>query len=258
MTSGDDRHKANGASNGAANGAISASTHPQTIDEADDDHDEATIAPSLPEPETATGRRLLDAPPPPQIAELAEACLRFVERVVGVKLDYTLETLPLLDHYLEHARLTIAQKKEGAESLEIVAQAAGAYFGEVVRRRYASWWRLEPDAADHRIELHQVFLTLYPVAMMLEALTLDPSKPAQALGTAGFDLDEEDRAAAAARLNELPEAPIEEFVAPSTRLEVLDIVLDAVRADHLRQGASSLELEPGDYDDAREGPGADD
>jgi len=230
-------------SNGALNGANGAMHH--------DDDLEAAVEPSLPEPESAAGRRLLEEPPPPAIAELADACVRFVERVVGVKLDYSLETLPLLDHYLEHARLAMAAKKEGAESLEIVAQAAGAYFGEVVRRRYASWWRLETDPADHRIELHQVFLTLHPVAMILEALTLDPSKPAQTLGTAGFDLDDEDREAALVRLRELPDAPIEEFVAPSTRLEVLDIVLDAVRVENLRNGGGALELEPGDYDDAR-------
>jgi hypothetical protein len=251
MTTGRDDDHAHG-SNGASNGA---GHHHDPEEEVGND-----FAP--PEPESAMGRKLLETPAPASIEDLANACVRFVERAVGVRLDYTLETLPLLDHYLDGARGVVGGPKSpatdpaapgaAAETLEIVAQAAGAYFGEVVRRRYPSWWRLAPDATDHRIELHHLFLTIHPVAMMMEALTIDPDKPDQTLGTAGFDLDEEDREAAMARLAELPEAPIEEFVAPSTRLEVLDIVVDAVRADHLRRGQPSLELEPGDYDESED------
>ncbi len=254
MTTGRDDDHAHG-SNGASNGALNGAGHHE------DPEEEAGAEFAPPEPESETGRKLLQTPAPTSIDDLANACVRFVERAVGVRLDYSLETLPLLDHYLDGARTVFQSAKKvpdaptgGAapETLEIVAQAAGAYFGEVVRRRYPAWWRLAPDATDHRIELHHVFLTIHPVAMMMEALTIDPDKPDQALGTAGFDLDEEDREAAMARLAELPETPIDEFVAPSTRLEVLDIVVDAVRADHLRRGQPSLELEPGDYDTSEE------
>jgi hypothetical protein len=43
---------------------------------------------------------------------------------------------------------------------------------------------------------------------------------------------------------------LEEYVSPSTRLEVLDIVVDAVRAFHMAEGLPVQELEPDDYLDA--------
>lgn len=201
---------------------------------------------------------LLGAEPPPAIQDLADACVRFVERAVGVRLDYTLETLPLLDHYLAAARETLTEKKKAAEgqagedatpTLSIVAQAAGAYFGEVVRRRHASWWRLDADPAEHRLEFHHLHLVVLPVTLMLDVLTLDPSGKGPA-NFSGFELDEADRGAAAARLAELPPVPLEEYVSPSTRLEVIDIVVDAVRAFHMAEGIPAQALEPDDYLDA--------
>lgn len=192
--------------------------------------------------------RLLTAPPPDAIAELADACIRFVERAVGVKLDFTPETLPLLDHYLAGARDVLRGRTKGApiESMELVGQAAGAYFGEVIRRRYASWWRLGASSGDeHQLEFHRLHLVIHPVVLVNDALTLDTQRPASDLS--GFDLDPEDVEPAALRLAELPPVDHEEFVRPSTRLEVLDIVVDAARTDHAAGGADPLELEPNDY-----------
>ncbi|NUP08660.1 MAG: hypothetical protein HOW73_21640 [Polyangiaceae bacterium] len=192
--------------------------------------------------------RFLRAPPPDSIADLAHACVRFVERAVGVKLDFTPETLPLLDHYLAGARDVFAagDKTKTGESFDLVAQAAGAYFGEVVRRRYASWWRLGAGSGDeHRLEFHRLHLVIHPVLLVSEALLLDRDKTASDF--AGFDLDASDVEAAARRLSELPPVDIEEFVRPTTRLEALDIIVDAVRADHAIDGADPLALEPNDY-----------
>ncbi len=221
--------------------------------------------PPSPGPESpvrdAAAAALLSTAAPPAIQDLADACIRYVERAVGVRLDYTLETLPLLDHYLEHARAALSAKKaekkapDAAEeaddlpALSIVAQTAGAYFGEVVRRRYPSWWRLDADPAEHRLEFHNLYLVVRPVTLMLDVLTLDTSGNGPK-GLSGFDLDEEDRTAAAARLAELPPVPLEEYVSPSTRLEVIDIVVDAVRVHHMAEGGPVLELEPDDYLDA--------
>ena len=79
-----------------------------------------------------------DAPLP--IQDLANACVRFVERSVGIALDYTPETLPILDHYLRGVRATSRD-----EITNLVAPAAGAYFGEVVRRQLGpAQWHWEP------------------------------------------------------------------------------------------------------------------
>ena len=67
--------------------------------------------------------------PPEAVRELAEACVGYVLGAVGVPLDYTPDTLPLLDHYLR----TVPENAAG-EVLALIAPAAGAYFGEVVRR----------------------------------------------------------------------------------------------------------------------------
>lgn len=225
--SGDDHH-GNGAGNGSMNGSPSGEIVVET--------------PPLDEKELA----LLAAPPPAAVLDLAEACVRFVERAVGVKLDFTVETLPLLDHYVAGARDVLsgrARPTEG-EPVDLVAQAAGAYLGEVMRRRYPCWWRVGSEGVDHRLEFHRLYLVVQPVTLIHEALALDAEKGVHELG--GFDMDEDDKEAAMARLAELPEVPFEEFVAPSTRVEVLDIVIDAVRVLHAQAGRP-LALEPSDY-----------
>jgi hypothetical protein len=210
----------------------------------------------------AADSRWLHAPPPEAIHDLAHACVGFVERAVGVKLDFLPETLPLLDHYLAGARAVLRHRPGGGaagsgvgpESMELIAQTAGAYLGEVIRRRYASWWRLDSAVSrpavegasldEHRLEFHRLQLVVHPVSLVLEALTVDAGRSAS---LSGFDLDPEDAEAAMRRLEDLPPVEVEEFVSPSTRLEVLDIVVDAVRVKHAAAGYPALELEPGDY-----------
>jgi hypothetical protein len=183
----------------------------------------------------------------PAITDLAQACVAFVERALGVKLDYTPETLPLLDHYLDMTRQTARDKPE---AVEVVVGASAAYLGEVIRRRYTSWWRLEADAAPARIEFRDLFLSFSPADMIRDAI-LATSEAASGLGLtldlASFELDDTDREAVLARLAELPAVSVEEYYAPSTRVEVLDIIIDAVRSHRLAAGDPELTLEPDDY-----------
>jgi hypothetical protein len=193
-------------------------------------------------------------PPPERVGELAEACVRFVERSIGVKLDYQAETLSLLDHYLEEGRKAAREKPETAA---LVAHAAGAYFGEVVRRRHASWWRAEgDDPAFYRIELESAYLSFSPVQLMADALlrkdrteeeeeTKEEEDPSERL-----ELEEDDRDAVAQRLAELPPVSDREFYAPSTRLEVIDIAIEAIRARRMGDGDQADDaLRPEDYDE---------
>lgn len=209
-------------------------------------------------------------PPPGPIAELAEACVRFVERSIGVKLDYQPETLPLLDHYIEDARAVV---KEKPEMLSIVAQASGAYFGEVVRRQHVSWWRTESDdPAEWQIQLEAVFLAFSPVRLVLAALLRDDERddetspnapegegegeakddeeaPEEEDDMAHLTLEEDDRAAIYARLADLPAVSEREFFALSTRLEVIDIAVEAIRANHMAEGEETEgRLSPEDYE----------
>src|ERR1044071_4902274 len=76
-------------------------------------------------------------PAPGTIGELADACVRFVQAAVGVPLDFRPETLPLLDHYLATRREELlAARAANPEAMGLVARAAAAYFGEVVRRHF--------------------------------------------------------------------------------------------------------------------------
>jgi hypothetical protein len=187
-------------------------------------------------------------PPPERVHELAEACVRFVERAVGVKLDYEAETLSLLDHYLEEGRKAAREKPETAN---LVAHAAGAYFGEVVRRRHASWWRTEgDDPAFYRIELESAYLSFSPVQLMADALLrTDEESTEEEDASERFELDPDDRDAVAERLAELPEVSDRDFYAPSTRLEVIDIAVEAIRARRMGDGDQPEgALRPVDYE----------
>lgn len=197
------------------------------------------------------------APPPPAvIADLAESCVRYVERSLGVKLDYTAETLPLLDHYLAEAqKALVAQSESDAKAalatLPLLVHTAGAYFGEVIRRRYPSWWRLEgDDPMTFRVELETAYLALSPMLLVYETLArgLSMRGDESAFESAQIEMDEEDQKAAAERLADL-EVDDEEYYAPSTRLETIDVCVETIRARRLAAGDPvEMALTPEDYE----------
>jgi hypothetical protein len=101
---------------------------------------------------------------PEVIRDLADACVRYVKRALSLELDYTPETLPLLDHYLQSA-----QDASKEEILSLVAPAAGAYFGEVVRRQLGPcrWHLVEGDFSAYRLEFERCFLSFNPMGSAL-------------------------------------------------------------------------------------------
>lgn len=223
----------------------------------DDDRDDGPSAPTL--------APLLEVgPAPAQVAELAEGCRRFVKGAIGLDLDYEPDTLSLLDHYIDQARSAVAMRPE---ALGVLAQAVGCYFGEVVRRRHPSWWQTDgDDPAYWQLQFETVYLAFSPVALAYEALFLKPmSAPegddeegASATEGAGGDegdafmsqleLEEEDRVAVERRLSDLPAVSEAEFYAPTTRLEVIDIAVDAIRARHAASDEDDPRLTPDDYE----------
>lgn len=72
--------------------------------------------------------------PPRQVEEYAGRTVEYVRSALGVALEYDSDTLPLLDHYLG----TVPPDRP--EMIELVVATAGAYFGEVVRRRIGGRW----------------------------------------------------------------------------------------------------------------------
>ena len=178
---------------------------------------------------------------PPLVADLADACVRFVDAALGVRLDFSAETLPLLDHYIGTRRSELVSRPE---TIGLVGRAAGAYFGEVVRRRFRSFWHLaSDDPSTWEVRFEPVYLAFSPLAVAYDAITHgDEEGP-----TAHFQLDDQDREAVEVRLAELPAASDEEFFSFSTRLEVLDIAVDAIKARMMSSGLGEVSFTSEDY-----------
>jgi hypothetical protein len=106
-------------------------------------------------------------PAPDAVRDLADGCVRYVKRALQIELDYTPDTLPLLDHYLRNAS-DISQE----QVLSLVAPAAGAYFGEVVRRTLGPcrWHWVEGDFSACRLEFERCFLSFNPIGSALATL----------------------------------------------------------------------------------------
>lgn len=223
--------------------------------------------------------------PPPIIADLAASCVRYVKQSVGFTLDFEPETLPVLDHYVELAR---AAANERTETALLAAQTIGAYLGEVTRRKYGGFWRIEDDPRSFRVELEPVYLALRPIELIARSLELPPEPKAPDVTTkrgddedeeqgveseddttaddasehdaaaepdaeddfraALFELDEDDRAPVAERLAALPPVPAAQYHSPSTHFEVVELIVETIRARRIAAGMEpDAHLEPDDY-----------
>lgn len=185
--------------------------------------------------------------PPEAVAELADSCVRFVERKLGVRLDYTPETLPLLDHYLSEARGEVRDRRE---LLPLLVNGAGAYFGEVVRRRLPSWWHMpSSDPSSWQIQAEPIYLWFEPVAVAYDALLHgEAAEGEEGEAMARLEIEDDDREALEQRLSELPPVSDEEFYALSTRLEVIDIAADVIKARMIENGLGEVVFTVEDYE----------
>jgi hypothetical protein len=86
-------------------------------------------------------------PVPPRVREYADQAVVYVQRALGIKLEYDSNTLPVLDHYLR----TVPDDQPAA--LQLVVATSGAYFGEVVRQHLGGRWELGREEAEWRMVL---------------------------------------------------------------------------------------------------------
>jgi hypothetical protein len=187
----------------------------------------------------------LESAPAP-VAELAAACVRFVRAALGVELDFQPETLPLLDHYLATRRdELLAARAANPDAMGLVARAAAGYFGEVVRAHFGSFWHVpSDDPASWELRFESIYLAINPLAVVYDAIVHgDEEGP-----IAYLELEDEDREAVATRLGELPPANDEEFFSLATRLEVLEIAVDVVKARMLAAGLGEVAFSGADYE----------
>lgn len=109
---------------------------------------------------------------PPVVEDLALGAFRLVKQALGFELDFTAETLPLLDHYLTSLR--DAEGTPDDKLVSVVGPCAGAYFGEVARRTLPELtWVLPEEAHDYRawrMEGKRAPLSFNPIGAALEAI----------------------------------------------------------------------------------------
>jgi len=86
-------------------------------------------------------------PAPPRVREYADQAVAYVQRALGVTLEYDSNTLPVLDHYLR----TVPDDQPAA--LQLVVATAAAYFGEVVRHELGGRWELGSKESEWRVVL---------------------------------------------------------------------------------------------------------
>jgi hypothetical protein len=182
-------------------------------------------------------------PAPEVIAELAESAREYVSRATGVELDYSPETLPVLDHYVSAAREGVEQRPD---LLPLLARAMGAYFGEILRRVVPSFWLLpSADAHEWRLCACNAFLSINPVGFAYDALFsgIEHDGPSSELA-----VTRDEQPVVEARLEELPPVPEDQYYLLSTRLEVVQVAFEALRLQMEREGIADVTFEPADYE----------
>jgi hypothetical protein len=216
--------------------------------------------------------------------------VRYVQHGIGFTLDFQPETLPVLDHYVVLARKAAHERQEAAP---LIAQAIGAYLGEVARRKYGGFWRIEDDPRSYRVEFEPVYLVLRPIELITRALELpiEPQGPDVSTkhydadddddvdddevvktdeeGLSGnekeadaqfeqeaeddirlalFEVDDDDNQSIADRLASWPPVPAAQYHSPSTHFEVIELIVETIRARRISAGMEAdAQLEPDDY-----------
>jgi len=160
---------------------------------------------------------------PAVIEQLSEGCVRFVQQALNLPLDFTPETLPILDHYVRE------RGRDGREEISaLLSPPTGAYFGEVVRRTlgYVRWHCPGDEYDRFRIEFEPFFLSFNPIGAATEVI-----RQGQATGPgAHFDVLDEARDVLKETLNKHARVPTEDFYTFTMRYEVLEQVAEVLIA----------------------------
>lgn len=176
---------------------------------------------------------------PSPIDEWAQACVRFVHDAVALTLDFTPETLPILDHYVR-----TKANRPTEQIRDLLTPALGAYFGEVVRRSMEGvrWHAGGEDQAAYRIEFDAVFLHFNPLGIAREILAQEESDL-----PANFQLLDEARIPVEDALAQDGEVRSEDYYSFTIRYETLELVVSVLGALEVAQQASPRRFGPEVY-----------
>jgi hypothetical protein len=180
------------------------------------------------------------APPPPAVAELCAACVRFVATKYKMQLDFTSDTLSFVDQYVREGRAELALKPE---ALDLLQASIGAYLGEVMRRAFGGEWFCDGEHDGWRLDMTYVYLTFNPIGMAREALT----QRTEDGWHAHLETEPAEREMLEARLKALSEVEEDEYYAPTTRFDIVDIAVSALRAKMVDDGHGDVRFTREDY-----------
>lgn len=181
-----------------------------------------------------------------EVRELSARCEQHVRDAVGLPLDGTADTLPILDHYV---RMSIEASARRPELLPLLARTVGAYFGQVVADHLGGfWWLPSGDVYTWHICLRSVFLAFNPIGMAHAALTWSLGPEVSADGpSAELRLEGKHRDAIELRLAALPPLRESDFFTLSTRLEGLEIAAAALGEEMVLAGIGDRVYDDDDY-----------
>jgi len=189
----------------------------------------------------------MSEPAPPRVREYADEVVAYVQRALGVKLEFDSNTLPVLDHYLRSV------PTDQPAALKLVVLTAAAYFGEVVRQLLGGRWELGGSEPEWRMFL-PTGLNFSPAGFVaaaiaqadLEDFDSEINAPARMLPHVQDAL---------ARMGELT---VEEYYSLCGRLDTLEHlheVLVAVAAQLMGPGGPDGDEDDGDDEDDTGVPG---
>jgi len=182
---------------------------------------------------------------PTAVLELAASCVRFVHTKLGVELDFTQDTLPLLDHYMKDARAEVQARPEVAT---LILHSSAAYFGQLLASQLTGFWRAsDPNPDTWLLCLQPVFLAINPVGVSYDVLSASQRHDGP---SSELLLDRADRELVEQRLNSVPEVSESDFFTFGTRYEAIEIAVEALRGQMVEGGMEDVSFEPGDYADA--------
>ncbi len=179
---------------------------------------------------------------PPSIEELARGCVAFVHRAVGIELDGTPDTLPILDHYLSSV---LSDDRAKEEINDLVVSSAGAYFGEVVRRAlgHGRWHVEEGDLTGYRLELEHVFPFFNSMGMAREVL-VSADQPGW---MAHLEVLPRDRPLLDQSLARMGDVREDDYYRLAVRFEVIEQVVSALEGASVSRQAQDEAFSPAVY-----------
>lgn len=155
--------------------------------------------------------------PPSLVEEMATTCVSYVREALSLTLDYTPETLPILDHYV---RTKVGDPTP--ELAQLLITTLGAYFGEVIRRSLpgARWYAPETEYTEFRVEFDPFFLHFNPLGVAAEVLE---GEDVEGYGT-HFQILDEARASIEDALVSNESVSADDYYSFTIRYETLELV----------------------------------